>query len=78
MAQDVNEVWLRGELGSLLVDDQVEAPEGQAGAVDLYDMLSKAAPFVALVRNGAFERVVDRRELALQVARSVVRDHLKT
>jgi hypothetical protein len=74
----LNDVWLRMILGPLLSEHCVAVPEGPVRAVDLYDILQKPGRFVGMVRGGVLERVVDRHELATQIATTVVREQFAT
>ena len=73
---DVTEADLRQWLGDKLCDDAILDPRGAPTLVDLYDLTTKRAPFVALLQGGTMENLVDRRELATRVAGAFLRDQL--
>jgi hypothetical protein len=68
----VDEAWLRQRVGGELSSDTVEAREGAAGPLDLFEIISKLARFVVALRDGRVDRVIDRAHLASQVAASRV------
>jgi hypothetical protein len=72
----VTEADLRQWLGDKLCDDAISDPRGAPTLVDLYDLTTKRAPFVALLEGGTLENLVDRRELATRVASAFLRDQL--
>jgi hypothetical protein len=73
---NVTEADLRRWLGDKLCDDAILDPRGAPTLVDLYDLTTKRAPFVALLQGGTIENFVDRRELATRVAGAFLRDQL--
>jgi Domain of unknown function (DUF4062) len=73
---EVTEADLRQWLGIELCDDAILDPRGAPTLVDLYDLTTKRAPFVALLQGGTMENLVDRRELATRVAGAFLRDQL--
>jgi len=74
----VDEHWLRSSLGPELTTDQVEAPEGPARPGDLFAIVSKTSRFVAAVRAGRLDRVVDRPALASQIATTMLLQQLNS
>jgi hypothetical protein len=72
LKQGVDEPWLQGVLGPELTTDQVTAPQGPARPADLLAIVAKNARFVAAVRDGRLDRVIDRTALASQVATTML------
>lgn len=76
LKQSVDDSWLKTSLGPELTTDQVEAPAGPARPADLFAIVSKTARFVAAVREGRLDRIVDRPALASQIATTMLLQQL--
>jgi hypothetical protein len=77
-AVKVDQQRLTDLLGAALTTDQIESSKGAADPLDLFEIISKTSPFVAAVSNGQLDRVIDRAQLASQVAASLLREQLKS
>ena len=73
---DVTEPDLRRWLGDVLFDDAIADPRGAPTLLDLYDLSTKRAPFVALLAGPTLDTLVDRRELTTRIATAFIRDQL--